>query len=458
MKRFVVLAGLELKRYIKALPKLVIFAAVLILVVSGIALTGNKILSGTSIDSVKELVEDITSPDKVITDDSETENGKISAALVVQDESKAMRLAKNMLESMDSVSTALDIRYVTEEEGTELLKNGDIAVLVIIRDKTVSGIMHGDNIPIEILFPENSGYEAAIFKEFADAAVNMLSSAQAAVYSVYDFYDAYHKYSLRGDAIDRLNMAYISAALNRNNIYQETEVVVTGELSIAEYYICGGLVLFVMFFSIMLTGFMGRSSRDISARLKMAGTGYYEQVTAGLTAPVCICMLFILVIGTGISAVKILWPNTLKMLSYGQIWATATLMVPVCITVCAFALMVCRFTEHVMAQVMVIFLTSLLQGFVAGCFIPQILLPEILQDISLFLPVHYMIELLSGIFSRQASFDNMPLDNISFSNILVLLIFTLLFMEITALLEKNANERMFKRKVSERKVSEGRIL
>ena len=121
MKRFVVLAGLELKRYIKALPKLVIFAAVLILVVSGIALTGNKILSGTSIDSVKELVEDITSPDKVITDDSETENGKISAALVVQDESKAMRLAKNMLESMDSVSTALDIRYVTEEEGTELL-------------------------------------------------------------------------------------------------------------------------------------------------------------------------------------------------------------------------------------------------------------------------------------------------------------------------------------------------
>lgn len=442
MKRFVVLAGLELKRYIKAFPKLFIFAVVLVLVVCGIALAGNKILSGTSIDSVKELVEDITSPDKVLMDKSETESGKISAALVVQDESKAMKLAKNMLESMDSVSTALNIQYVTEEEGEKLLKDGDIAVLVIIRDKTVSGIMHGDNIPIEILFPENSGYEAAVFKEFADAAVNMLSSAQAAVYSVYDFYDAYHKYPFRGDAIDRLNMAYIRAALNRNNIYQETEVVVTGELSIAQYYLCGGLVLFVMFFSIMLTGFMGRSSRDISARLKMAGTGYYEQITAALIAPVCICMLFIFVTGVGASVIKIMWPSVLKVFSYGQIWGTVALMLPVCITVCAFALMVCRFTEHVMAQVMAIFLVSVLQGFIAGCFIPQILLPKILENISVFLPVHYMIGLLSDIFSGQTSFGN----------ILVLLVFTLLFMEITALLEKNANEKIFKWKIWEGRV------
>lgn len=452
MKRFTVLAGLELKRYIRALPKLFLFAVVLVFVVCGIALTGNQILSGASIDSVKELVQDITSPDKMIPDNSETENGKISAALVIQDESKAMRLAKNMLESMESVNTALDIQYVTEEEGTKLLKNEDIAVLVIIRDKTLSGIMHGDNIPIEIRFPENSGYEAAIFKEFADAAVNMLSSAQAAVYSVYDFYDAYHKNPLRDDAIDRLNMEYISAALNRNNIYQETEVVVTGELSIAEYYFCGGLVLFVMFFSIMLTGFMGRDSADISARLKMAGTGYYEQVTAALIAPVCICMLFILVTGVGISVIKILWPSALKIFSYGQIWATVALMLPVCITVCAFALMICRFTEHVMAQIMMIFLTSLLQGFIAGCFIPQILLPEVLKDISVFLPVHYMIELLSDIFSRQTSFGNMFFKNISFGNILVLLVFTLLFMEITVFLEKNANERMFKRKTLEGRV------
>ena len=114
MKRFTVLAGLELKRYIRALPKLFLFAVVLVFVVCGIALTGNQILSGASIDSVKELVQDITSPDKMIPDNSETENGKISAALVIQDESKAMRLAKNMLESMESVNTALDIQYVTE--------------------------------------------------------------------------------------------------------------------------------------------------------------------------------------------------------------------------------------------------------------------------------------------------------------------------------------------------------
>lgn len=434
MKRFVMLTKLELKKYIKAFPKLLIAAVILVLIVCGIALTSGRILNVTSTDSVKGLVEDMTSEGTWASDREETEGeGKISAALAIQDESKMMVLAKNMLESMDSVSATLDIQYVSEEEGRELLENGDIVVLIIIRDETVSGIMHGDNIPIEVLFPKNSGYEAAIFKEFADAAVNILSSAQAAVYSVYDFYDEYGRYSLRGGAIDRLNFTYIKAALNRSDIYQEKEVVVTGELSILEYYICSGLVLFVMFFSIMLVGFMARISRDISARLSLAGTGYYEQVTASLIAPSCICMLFIMIAGVGVTILKLVKPNILEMVSYGQIWGTVVLMLPVSITVCAFALLMCRVTNHVMPQVMSIFLVSLIQGFITGCFIPKLLLPEVLEGISGFLPAHYMIKLLSGIFTRQ----------ISFSAVLVLIIFTLIFMEITVMLEKNVNERSF---------------
>lgn len=438
MIRFVMLMKLEVKKYIRSFPKLFAAAVILALIACGIGLTASRVLNSTSTDSVKDLIRDMTSENKLAVREGEKaaeeeEGGKISAALVIEDDSGVMKLARSMLEKMESVNAAIDLQYVNESEGEKLLEKEEVAVLMIIRENTAAGIMNGNNIPIEIRFPKNSGYEAAIFKEFADAAVNILSSAQAAIYSVYDFYDAYGKYGLRSGAIDRLNLVYIRTALERNEIYQEKEVVVTGELSVVQYYICGGLVLFAMFFSVMLVNFMGRAGRDISARLKMAGTGYLQQVTASLAGPACICMIFMAIAGAGVTALKFLQPEALAEISFGQIWGMVILMLPVFITVCAFALMVCRFTDHAMAQVMIIFILSLLQGFITGCFIPKLLLPEILEEISAFLPAYYMIELLSGIFTGE----------IDFGAVGMLIVFTLLFMEITVVLEKNANEKIF---------------
>ena len=70
-----------------------------------------------------------------------------------------------------------------------------MAVLIRIPENTVKSIMNGENQPIEIEFPENSGYEAAVFKECADAAVQLLASAQAGIYTIYDFYKEYGIYN-----------------------------------------------------------------------------------------------------------------------------------------------------------------------------------------------------------------------------------------------------------------------
>lgn len=408
MKRFRMLLWLEIKKYIKAFPGLLAAAAVLGLIVCGIGLSGNRILNSMTTENVKELVQDMSSGGIAgkLAASEDIENGKeekISAGIVIQDESKAMRLAKNMVENMDSVTSVLNIRYVDEKEGEKLLENGELVVLIIVREKTIAGIMNGENIPVEILFPEDSGYEAAVFQEFADAAVRMLSSAQAGIYSIYDFYEDYGKYRRKGGAIDRMNAAYIKAALTRETIYETEEVAATGELSVTEYYICGGLVLFALFFSMMLVHFLRRGSRDIAARLSAAGTGYWCQAAAALAGPVAAYELLLSVLAAVLSLIRALGIEFLQHISYGQIWGMVVLMLPVSAAACAFALMVCRFTDSAMAQIMILFLFSLLQGFITGCFIPKLLLPEVLGQISPAAPAFYMIELISALCGGKVS-------------------------------------------------------
>lgn len=404
MKRFRVLIILQIKRYLKVFPGLLFAALALVLVVSGIALTGSKLLNSTSAESITK---------------EGGEGSKIPVGITAEDSSNGMNMVKTMIKNMESVNTILDLQYVSEIEGRKLLDQESIAVLIIIREGTISGIMSGDNMPIEIMFPRNSGYEAAIFKEFADAAINMLSASQAAIYSVYDFYEDYGKYNLRKDAVDRLNMYYIAAALNRENIYDQEEVVATGELSVEEYYKCGGLALFAMFFVIILTNVMKRSSRDISSRLRLTGTGDVKQIVAGMIGIVVSFILIIVIMLVGIVLCTDLLEISLalKILFY---------MIPISVVISAFGIMVCRLTDNSMAQVMFLFISALVQGFVTGCFVPKLLLPEVLEPIAALFPAHYMIELLSGLYIR----NNMP------QCVGMLFLYTVLFVVIGAALNR----------------------
>lgn len=431
MIRFLMLTKLEIKKYVKAFPGLCVAAIMMALIVAGIGLVGIRTLNSTTVNSVEELVDDVTAKNTK----GDSKGAKIPVAIVIQDESKAMGLATNMLDSMESVNSLLEFYYVDEQDGKELLQKEEVAVLIIIREKTLAGIMNGENTPIEVLFPENSGYEAAIFKEFADAAVRMLSSAQASVYSIYDFYEEYDKYHLRSDPIKRLNMVCITAVLGREKTFQKENVVVTGKLSIPEYYVCSGITLFLMFFSIMLVQFMRRNSRDIAVKLKSAGVGYFRQTIASLAGPVSAYLLLAVVAGIGISIWKMSDVEALEIISIWQIWQVVLMILPMSLVVSSFALMICRLTDHAIAQVMMIFLVSMMQGLVAGCFIPKLLLPDVMEKIEVLFPSYYMISMSTAVFTDSGWQKNM----------LILCMFVPLFIFVSVWAEQRKNGRVIHR-------------
>lgn len=193
-----------------------------------------------------------------------------------------------------------------------------------------------------------------------------------------------------------MNEVYIKAALNRENMYEEEEVAVTGELSVAEYYLCAGLVLFVLFFSIMPVRYMRRNNGNLSARLAMAGTGHVRQVLASLAGCLMIYLMLFLLAAAVFLAAGYSDAEWTEEIDPGLFCRLLLSLIPAVLCNSAFALMICRITDAAMAQVMLMFLAAFMQALMTGCFIPEILLPEALRGMSGVLPAPLHDETYSG--------------------------------------------------------------
>lgn len=369
MKRFAVLTALEIKKSIKALPKLIPGAILMIIIVLMIALGAKGILS-----------------DKPQIDDKD----KVSIGVVCYDDSKMMELAKRILTSTKSITESIHLTFMEEKRAEELLEENRLMAVIIIPDNVVSDIMTGKNTPIDIRFSRNAGYEAAAFKEIADAAVNFLASAQAGIYSVYDFYNENNQSNYIDDALDRLNERYIKTVLLRESFFENTQVVATGDLDVMEYYCVSGIVLFLFLFGINSVTFTEGYRKEAIVSLCITGTGIGRQHISRLCGIFIVYAVFVTVIIAGVC--------TGGYIDIFMAFKLILSMVSVLLSVSSIILFIQVLVENKTGQVMIIFFAAVFQSFVTGGFIPELMLPKAVTGVGKFTPAYYMIEQIKAVY------------------------------------------------------------
>ena len=383
MTRFKTLLQLNIKRTFRALPQLIFGATALIFLVSAVAFCGNKFLYGAL---------------------SEMSTGeKFPVGVIMEDDSKIATTVKDALLGMKEVSNNIDIHFTTKEEAITMLEDGSIIAAIHIPKDTAHNIINGTNTPMNIIFPEDSGFEAIIIKELADSATTMLSSAQAGIYSIYDFYEDMDADDHIDDALLRMNLRYITIAATGNHVFERTVVTATGSVPLMTYYICGALVLFIMLFGINCYSIQLTLSSYSSKKLSLSGTPVILQGLSSFIATNLGQLIAICIVAT--PAVFIMKMFGLKL--EGPAIVGLILTIPVFILIsAAFVYLISALTEHVTGQIMITFFVTLAMCFISGCFIPTIMLPDIIQSISKLLPTHYMIDFsssfLSGSFHIQS--------------------------------------------------------
>ena len=380
MIRFKTLLQLNIKRAFRALPQLIFGATALIFLVSAVAFCGNKFLYG----AISEVATSQKYPVAIIMEDDSYLAGKVTDTLL----------------DMKEVSENLDIHFTTKEDAISMLENGQILAAVHIPKDTADNIINGTNTPMNIIFPEDSGFEAIIIKELSECVTTMLSSAQAGIYSIYDFYGDMDADDEIDGALLRMNLKYIQIASTGNKMFEKTVVTATGAIPIMTYYICGALVLFSLLFGINCYNCRLSLSSYSSKRLSLNKTPVLYQ---GLSSFIAIALGQL----TTIAIVSVPAVFILKMFNLhldGAAIVGLIFTIPIFILISsAFVYLISSLTDHIIGQIMITFFVTLSMCFVSGCFIPTIMLPDTLQIISKLLPTHYMITFSSSFLS--GSFD-----------------------------------------------------
>ena len=384
MTRFKTLLKLNIKRAFKSLFQLVFGAIALIFLVSAIAFYGNEYLYGGVA--------------------STAEGMSLKLGVVIYDTSSIAGTVTDTVTGMSEVSDTISFVFTDEDTAMSMLKGGELMAVMVIPENTVDGILHGDNTPIQVIFPENSGFEAIILKEVTDAAATLLSSAQAGIYSIYDFYYEHDASDYKKEALDRMNMKYISFAATGISMFDEATVTATGSIPLMTYYVSGALVLFMLLLGINCYSYLGRMSPDASMRLAISGCPVALQ---GLADYIAIAVIMLAAIGIVIIPTALIAGLFGISLSITGIFALF-LIIPVFILLAAALIyLISQLTLQNMNRIMITFFVALAMCFISGCFIPSIMLPDTLQAISRLLPAHYMMKFTAGLLS--GSFDGMAL-------------------------------------------------
>ncbi|MDE6698515.1 MAG: ABC transporter permease, partial [Lachnospiraceae bacterium] len=252
--KFKLLLLLELKNTLKKIPHIILGVVALIAVIGAITFCGTKYLYNLDMD--------IT----------------INLALVTEDDSKLMTTITNMVTEADSIKEYVNFIPCTRDELPSLLDNGGVYAGIILQEDAAKDIMSGKNTPIEIVFPKNSGFEAAIISEMASAVASMLSTAQAGVYTSIDFYNAHYKYNAKDEMIERLNLTYIVTVLFRGNTFNDHVISATGNISLILYYVIAAIAMFLLFYSINSATIYSRYGMHLSNKLINNNVGILGQM------------------------------------------------------------------------------------------------------------------------------------------------------------------------------------
>lgn len=332
---------------------------------------------------------------------------QITIALVEEQESPLMDMALTYVQGMESISESCRFLTTSKEEGFAMLQEGEAAALVLLPGGVIESILNGSNVPVQVYFPENAGIESALLKELTDAGVRMLRVAQAQIYGIYDTakeYDALESLSVLEADIDKYNLAF---ALERLSLFQTQEVSATGTLSMAEYAVASGFILFLLLFGMACYPMMQPYPAVLKKQLIREGVFAGRQCLGKWLCGFCTMSIGSLCFGL---AVK----GGLSLLGHaewfpkphnGQIaaWIMTCVLILLCIT--TFVFLVFQMADSTTAAILILFFLSVVMMYASGGFLPAAFLPDAVCKIGRFLPTTYLIEAAGSLYLGTLSFE-----------------------------------------------------
>lgn len=322
------------------------------------------------------------------------QQSKLRIGYVAEDD-MLTKLLVAYVAGLDSVDEWCRFVSVTEEEGKEDLQEGKIAALIILPDNVVDEILSGSNAPATLLLPKESSVLGIVFEELADAGIRMLSVAQGEIYTVYELASVlgFSEEELHS-MCDDINAYNLSLVMERESWFQTCKVSVTGNEETAVYYgsalVACLLLLCVVFFG----SYVKHSELEALLTWKRLGVSPVIQVLGRTLITAMLLFLCMLPLAG-------LWmlPWLRNILVPVFTWQSIVLLLLSVICIAAYDQLLYQICEQHRVAVVLVGLLAIVQGYVSGYLIPTVLLPQVIQRLSLYMPSTYVRQAISMFFS-----------------------------------------------------------
>lgn len=380
MRMCLVFLKLELKRAYQRFPQMLAGAIALLFLAGAIALLAGRALYG------------------------DAAAGRIAVGVVLPKEDALAKQMISMISSLDSVKSMCDFRYVEQEEGIKELQEGTLSAVMDMPEGLIQGIMDGTNPSVRIVMPGDAWLESRIFQELTEAGARILGASQAGIYAGNELYLAAGQAEQIPQLEKELNQIFLAYSLPREDYFRHQRVAATGDVEVPVFYGISAWVLFLLLMAIPVSGYLLPYRPVMRQKLTLAGAGAFIRVLGrilGLGSLFFTMSLVVGIMGKALAAAAAALEESLagaagivkaleaaEILSSGsraaamgvpswiEVW---TVMFLVCLASAAFVVLLYQAAGTLLGGIMLLFLAVTAQHFLAGGFLPEVFLPEVLR-------------------------------------------------------------------------------
>ena len=399
---------LQLKRFFKLMPVILLLSALLLGIV-GMAFVG--LFAESESDEQKSLV---------------------NIGIVGDSEDSYLGMALTALQN-DTSRFSLAIRTMEEESAAaEMLRRGELVAYLVLPDDFIGEAIRGNVHKITCVTSSGaSDFGTRITSELMRTVTEMVAYSQKAVFG---FQRAAQDYGLPDSQVwsmgDEVALEVIDLIIEREAAYQVEEIGDSGMKTVRDPLACGMIVLMLMLWGITCCTIFAARNGTLFRVLSSKGTGPSVQVLAEYGAYFVFMTAALSVLVGAVFIVLRFTPPMPLLEKYDFNRLIPGLIVPA-LTISAMQFFLYEAAGGVVSGALLQFFCAMGVGYISGCIYPAYYFPRAVQNAASFLPA----------WSCRLWLDELIADRLSLSTFAVLTAYFAGFLILAVLLRRTRIRR-----------------
>ncbi len=383
MSKFIRYLNAQLKRTVKVYPVILIFTCLItacVMVLLSVLLSQNN---------------------------SKEADTKISVGLVGDTSESYLDIGISVIKEFDSTKYYIELIEMEQDEAEKRLLSGELMGYIVVPEDFVESIVSGENKHLTY-YTDNSPatFGPTIMNEIVNIISDLLIEAQSGIYSMIDVGEKYEvDDETVDDAVNELNLEYISTVLGREGYYDVQFIGIGNGLGFTDYYFYAFFTLLLMLWGMTCIHLRIRTDMSLPRLLKSRGVGATSQVICDYIPYFIIMYLSAVVLallcakfgkGMGLAFTE-------TVTGAGDYFMLAVRLVPAVAVISAMQFLLYEMSTNIISGVLLQLVTTVGLAYASGFFYPLSYFPKSVRTVAEYLPTRAVFNYASTAFLGKNS-------------------------------------------------------